>query len=125
MRFKLKIADNSSGLYQTETYADGEFSGGGLSLSYTFDGADYSLRAEERKVVSTRGGDSPMSMEFVQGEHTECVIGQGDLLGSLRIYTHELKILLSPNGCSIFMKYECEGAENGAISRKITAFAVN
>ena len=125
MRYHLKIEDcgEESGEVLS-VVAEGEYGGGVLKLNYLFDGADYSLVIGGNYVVHSRFGDTQMRLEFRKGQRTEGMLKSGDMRGILNVFTHELKIMLTANGCNAVIKFS-DGAENSvAAVKKITAYAV-
>lgn len=103
--------------------AEGEYGGGILKLNYVFDGADYSLTIGSNYVVHNRFGDTQMRLEFVKGKHTVGTLKSGDMRGNLYIFTHELKIILTSNGCSVRVTFS-DGADGEKTVKNITAYAV-
>ncbi len=128
MRYHLKIEDcGSDGLPCGEALsviAEGGCDGGVLKLDYIFDGADYSLVIGSNYVLHNRYGDTRMSLEFIGGKHTVGTIKSGDMGGSLDIFTHELKIILTQNGCSARITFSVVADDSGKSVKNITAYAV-
>ena len=128
MRYFLKIEDCDEEGNPTDTalpmIAEGEYSQGALVLHYLFDGAEYTLTVSENCVLHDRLGDTQMSLCFRLGELTCGVIKSGGMNGNLNIFTHELKIALSRNGCNVRLVFS-DGASGGEkVFKNITAFSV-
>ncbi len=124
MRYHLKIEDCGAESETLSVIAEGEYGGGVLKLNYVYDGADYSLVIGSNYVVHNRFGDTRMKLEFREGQHTVGTLQSGDMRGNLSIFTHELRIILTANGCSAHISFS-EGGENSSKNVKnITAYAV-
>ena len=120
----MKIEDCGEESETLSIIAEGEYGGGVLALNYVYDGADYTLVIGSNYVVHNRFGDTRMKLEFRKGERTVGTIQSGDMRGNLNIFTHELKIILTANGCSANITFS-DGGENGLkIVKNITAYAV-
>lgn len=124
MRYHLKIEDCGEDSEALSVIAEGGYGGGTLKLNYVYDGADYSLLIGGNYVVHNRFGDTRMKLEFCEGQRTVGTLQSGDMRGNLDIFTHELKIILTANGCSARICFS-EGGENSLkIVKNITAYAV-
>ena len=127
MRYHLKIEDCSVAEPLGESFsviAEGEYDGGVLTLRYSYDGAQYRLIVEDGCVKSLRLGDTEIILEFRLGEKTLGTLKGGGTAGSFLIFTHELKILLTSNGCNVRVTYS-DGKENsGKVVKNITAYAI-
>ena len=128
MRYFLKIEDcDESGApcgKALPVIAEGKFEGGVLTLEYIFDNAHYKLQVSANRIYHVRYGDTNMKLEFCQGELTDCTLGGEGLDGDFGIYTHELHIMLTPNGCSAQMKFSESAEDERFIHKKITAYKV-
>ena len=128
MRYFLKIEDcdeNGAPVGRAlPVIAEGEFSGGVLTLDYIFDNAHYNLKVSENCVYHSRFGDTEMRLEFRQGELTSGMLNGEGVSGNFDIFTRELAINLTPNGCSVRVKFS-ESADDGEIIVKnIIAYLV-
>lgn len=124
MRYHLKIEDCGEKSETLSVIAEGEYGGGVLALNYVYDGADYSLSIGSNYVVHNRFGDTRMKLEFREGQLTLGTLQSGDMRGSLDIFTHELKIILTANGCSTRISFSDGGEKGLKIVKNITAYAV-
>ena len=127
MRYHLKIEDCSAQDIRGEclsVIAEGDYSQDKLRLRYSYDGADYELLVSGDKVESLRSGDTEINLIFIKGKTTCAQIKGGGTVGSFTIFTHELSILLTANGCKVKLKYS-DGSDKSQTSVKnITAYAV-
>ena len=128
MRYFLKIEDcDANGTpvgKPLPVIAQGEFSGGVLSLEYIFDGAHYSMKISDNRIFHNRYGDTEMKLEFILNERTQGSLKSGGLNGNFDIFTHELKITLTQNGCNAHLEFS-EGADDDEkIIKNIVAYAV-
>ena len=127
LRFHLKIEDCATGEPLGESLsviAEGEYDGGVLTLHYSYDGAGYRLIVEEGCVKSLRLGDTEITLEFRPGQETLGTLKGGGTAGNFSIFTHELKIKLTPNGCCVRVTYSDGGENSGKVVKNITAYAV-
>lgn len=128
MRYYLKIEDCGEDSLPCgevlSVIAEGGYDGGVLKLDYVYDGADYSLVVGGNYVFHNRYGDTRMSLEFVGGKHTVGTIKSGDMGANLDIFTHELKIILTQNGCSARITFSGVADDSGKSVKSITAYAV-
>lgn len=127
MRYHLKIKDCSEGEPLGESFsviAEGEYDGGILTLQYSYDGAQYRLIIADCCVKSLRFGDTEISLEFRLGQKTLGTLKGGGTAGNFAIFTHELKTVLTSNGCSVRVTYSDGGENSGKVVKNITAYAV-
>lgn len=128
MRYFLKIEDCDAFGRPADTalpiIAEGEYKLGVLSLGYLFDGARYSLTITDDCVRHVRYGDMQMSLEFRLGKLTRGSLKSGGLSGDLDVFTHELEIAMTPEGCSVHLVFSDgeEGVEK--VVKNITAYSV-
>lgn len=128
MRYFLKIEDCDEKGNPVDkalpVIADGKYDGGVLSLNYVFDGAEYSLKVSANSVYHDRYGDIRMSLEFRLGELTCGSLESSGMNGDFDIFTHELDISLTSEGCSVHLVFS-DGASGGdKIVKNITAYQV-
>lgn len=127
MRYRLKIEDCSEAQPLGESFsvvAEGEYDGGALTLQYGYDGARYRLIVEDGCVRSLRFGDTEISLEFRLGQKTSGTLKGGGVAGSFSIFTHELKTVLTSNGCNVRIAYSDSKENGGKVVKNITAYAV-
>lgn len=128
MRYFLKIQDCDEKGNPTDkalpVIAEGNCAEGVLALDYVFDGAKYSLKVSEDCVWHDRYGEMRMSLKFRLGELTCGSLKSGALNGDFDIFTHELIISLTDEGCNVHLVFS-DGTQSGdKVVKKITAYAV-
>ena len=92
----------------------------GVSLKYTLDGDDCTLTVGNGRAVQERKGSQPVCIEFIEGSHTDCVIGSGSFCGSYKIFTKSLKFVSGSSGFKLALEYE-NGSDTELIKLILTA----
>ena len=106
MKYLLRIETVAGGdIAVTEEVAEGTIFGGELTLSYSFDGADYKLVVGAEHMTQTRRGEVNLITSFKQGETTFARIYDGANGGSFPVCTKILKVRFDGGGCEVFAEY--------------------
>ena len=97
-----QIADGENAV--TAVDADGIFEGGVLVLTYSYDGADYTLEIAPSEMAQTREGDIKLNTHFLEGQTTTARLFDGQSGGEFPVCTKKLQVQFDGEDC----KVECE-----------------
>ncbi len=86
-----------------------QFNGKNFSLSYIFGGDKCLLTYDGSILRHRKGGEIPVSLEFIQGKNTLCKFGDGKLSGEIPVFTENLQIEISTQKIYIYVVYELGG----------------
>ena len=93
----------------------------GVELVYSLDGDECVLRISNGKAVQERRGVQSLKITFEEGKYSDCVIGEGDMSGSYKIFTRKLEFLRGKSGFSLSLEYE-NGSDKEVINLVLTAY---
>lgn len=125
MKYRLKIEERGSDEAETVCVtAEGDYACGELKLKYVFDGADYALTVGKDYTYHERFGDTFIKLIFREGQATKGTLSGEGLNAELIIFTHELKIILTENGCSVRVTYSDGEDTSRKVVKNVTAYAV-
>lgn len=91
-----------------------------VKLVYALDGDNCVLEITEGRAVQTRRGEQCLKITFEEGKYSDCVIGEGNMSGSYKIFTRKIEFLRGKNGFSLSLEYE-NGSDREIINLKLTA----
>ena len=60
-------------------------------FDYTLDGDKCTLTVTDGKVIQTRRGEQNIDLTFIKGEKSECVLDMGGLLGTVPVFTEDIR----------------------------------
>lgn len=91
--------------------AIGEYDGSGedFTVFYSLDGDSCELRYRGGRLSETRRGAVPLRISFVRGGSSECLIGSGELTGTLPVFCRRLDVLRGKKGVHIALDYDLGG----------------
>lgn len=119
---RINIKSSGNG-WRDETESEGFLSitgDGAVSLEYGIRGDKCLLTAGGGRVVQERNGDQNLTLTFIEGERTSCVIGRGGLRGSFEIYTKSIELKQGKGGIKLALAY-ISGADGEEIHLTLTA----
>ncbi len=99
------------------------FSDGALCLNYTLKGDGCSLTFKNGAATQIRRGLQCLSLSFIEGQKTNCVIGEGGLCGSFGITTSKLKIVSGKGGFRLSLEY-ISGTDGEKVNLVLTAVKI-
>ncbi len=123
MKYGLKIIQTSGGVSSTVAVdAEARVLNGALILTYSYDGARYTLNLSEGKIGHRRMGETCLDMTFIKGVRTYCTLREGNLNGGFYVTTEKLEVLNQSDGVKAEL---CYAFDDGALTQlDITARAI-
>ena len=93
----------------------------GVKLAYSLEGDECVLSLFSGKVIQERRGEQSLKISFEEGKYSDCIIGEGNLCGSYKIFTRKMEFLHGKNGFSLSLEYE-NGSDKEIINLFLTAY---
>lgn len=106
MKYSLIITQKAEG-EETVTAVDAEgiFEGGVLTLSYSYDGADYALEIGPSEMAQTRDGDIKLNTRFIEGRTTTARLSDGTSGGEFPVCTQKLQVQFDGADCKVSCEF--------------------
>ncbi len=110
-----QIADGENAV--TAVDAEGIMDGGVLTLSYSYDGAEYTLEIGPGEMAQTREGDVRLYTHFLEGQTTMARLYDGESGGEFPVCTLKLVVQFDGEDCKADCEFSCgEGGETVNLS---------
>lgn len=91
----------AAGYWQTE--------GEKLRLSCLSDGDELTVECEGKTVFYRRRGSLDLAMRLTEGEHTACILTEGERRGEIPVYTALVRLRRTEQGVELWLQYNLGG----------------